>query len=318
MVLQVIVIVLMEVAEGTVPSNDFYHPVRSYHGHDVGHLQVCHSALRRRASSIVFLAGDSSLDNKYWITGPDRHREAAGAYADVLAPPVQVADVAYHLTAHGASALNCAVEESALADRERKLLPQDEFIRDHIGPNDVLVVSVGGNDIALKASASTKWNMCLLVYVNSLAALSDPVKSATCRGMPHFLDMFGRRLQAYIEKLTAKARPKKTVVCMIYYPDERQSGGWADGVLNVLKYNTEPQRLQHAIKAAFEHAVSKIRIDGTDVIPLPLYAVLDGKDTDDYVARVEPSGQGGRKMADAIFTAARLDQSSTTNSSTSL
>lgn len=45
----------------------------------------------------------------------------------------------------------------------------------------------------------------------------------------------------------------------------------------------------------------KISIPGTEVIPLPLFNVLDGKNTDDYVARVEPSPQGGRKMAEYLL-----------------
>ena len=35
----------------------------------------------------------------------------------------------------------------------------------------------------------------------------------------------------------------------------------------------------------------------------PLYEVLDGKTSADYVQRVEPSVQGGKKMADALLSA---------------
>lgn len=35
----------------------------------------------------------------------------------------------------------------------------------------------------------------------------------------------------------------------------------------------------------------------------PLYDVLDGKTSTDYVQRVEPSVQGGKKMADALLAA---------------
>ena len=41
---------------------------------------------------------------------------------------------------------------------------------------------------------------------------------------------------------------------------------------------------------------------------MPLFNVLDGKTTDDYVARVEPSSQGGRKMAEFILD--MIDQKS--------
>jgi hypothetical protein len=45
----------------------------------------------------------------------------------------------------------------------------------------------------------------------------------------------------------------------------------------------------------------KISIPGTEVIPVPLFNVLDGKNPRDYVARVEPSSQGGRKVAEYLL-----------------
>jgi hypothetical protein len=42
---------------------------------------------------------------------------------------------------------------------------------------------------------------------------------------------------------------------------------------------------------------------GTEVIPFPLFEVLDGKNTEDYLQRVEPSPSGGQKMGEALFAA---------------
>ena len=52
--------------DGTVSAKvrNFYSP---FYGHDVGGLAVALAALRRRHRRVVFLAGDSSLDNKYWF-----------------------------------------------------------------------------------------------------------------------------------------------------------------------------------------------------------------------------------------------------------
>jgi hypothetical protein len=36
----------------------------TYFGHEVGHLDAVHRELRRSSNGVVFLAGDSSLDNK--------------------------------------------------------------------------------------------------------------------------------------------------------------------------------------------------------------------------------------------------------------
>ena len=88
---------------------------------------------------------------------------------------------------------------------------------------------------------------------------------------------------------------------MIYYPDEYAAGGWADGALACLCYNRMPSKLQCAIRKVFEHATSQIRIPGTEVLPFALHSVLDGKNTNDYVQRVEPSVIGGQKMAKALM-----------------
>ena len=48
-------------------------------------------------------------------------------------------------------------------------------------------------------------------------------------------------------------------------------------------------------------ATQAIQLEGVEVLPLPLYNVLDGKNSDDYEQRVEPSVQGGQKMARAIM-----------------
>jgi hypothetical protein len=46
---------------------------------------------------------------------------------------------------------------------------------------------------------------------------------------------------------------------------------------------------------------SSIRIPGSQVIPVPLFTRLDGTRSEDYVARVEPSAIGGRKMAEFLL-----------------
>ena len=75
-------------------------------------------------------------------------------------------------------------------------------------------------------------------------------------------------------------------------------------MLGYLRYNTNPAKLQAAIRAIYERATCEIGdVDGVPVIPLPLFEHLDGKDTHDYVDRVEPSAQGGEKMARAIIEA---------------
>lgn len=60
------------------------------------------------------------------------------------------------------------------------------------------------------------------------------------------------------------------------------------------------------IRTAFKMATSEIKIPGIDdenVIPVPLFDILDPLNAADYIARVEPSSQGGRKMASKFLDA---------------
>jgi hypothetical protein len=111
------------------------------------------------------------------------------------------------------------------------------------------------------------------------------------------------RTQKYIEALTSKTKPAKILVCMIYYPDESNTPSWANASLGALGYNKNPAKIQLLIRKFFEEATSSIKITGTEVIPIPLFHSLDGTRSNDYVARVEPSAVGGKKMAELLLDA---------------
>jgi hypothetical protein len=343
-----------------ISSREYY---AEYSGHKVHHLQIVHDALRASTDRIIWTAGDSSLDNKYWFhdTAP-----AIGPIAGVLRPPaISKLDVTHWLNEQcvnhydrtnnnrqqqtqqphlRTAAINTAVEASTLNERTFALRPQDVFLRDHIQENDILVVSVGGNDVALAPCPCTivamlGWICCLprtclergFVCVPGFGA-GIPVDdcccgcgaslcSCACACPPcagYFHHLFGMRVQKYVERLVSKTKPSKVLICMIYNPDEYPHPGWASPVLGVLGYNREPAKLQALIRNAFEQAVSAIRIPGTRVIPVPLFAVLDGKNTSDYVQRVEPSPSGGRKMAQYVWNLIATDDNDCFNKNQAL
>lgn len=277
-----------------MPSSDFYD---EYHGHKVEHLRVAHAALGNRPR--IWLAGDSSLDCKHYI--PSSNTPAINQYEKFLVPPVSKRDVCYWLNAALGpryAVLNCAVEESTIARRQDDLLPQDVFIRDNISADDVLVVSVGGNDIVLRPSMATIFNIIKAVHFNS----TDKIKSHPRRvwGMDHFRGLFCDMTRSYIEKLVSRARPRKVVVCMIYHPDEANVPSWAGPSLSFLKYSSKPELLQAMIEAVYECATKEIQIENLQVVACPLFQVMNGKDSSLYVDRVEPSEKGGRAMSELI------------------
>lgn len=333
--------------------------------------------------------GDSSIDNKFWFRD---YRPAVGdGYRAVLDPPTMNADVTYWLNRIAGerysnsnsnnnnstnsslntmiATINTAVEATTLNERTttRTLRDQDLFLRDNIQPNDTLLVSIGGNDVALKPMPCTIVSMLSLVTMpqwcfwddddnndhssfSSQSPLPLPLPSSSTGGLAcctpscdeycygcgpislmaccgtfppclgYMNHMFGVRVQHYIDKLISKTKPKRVLVCMIYYLDENSlTQSWAGPALNCLGYNQNPERLQYLIRRMYNDATSKIRLasassslntttSNTRVIPVPLFAVLNGKNSNDYIARVEPSSQGGKKIAEYILDIIERDE----------
>jgi hypothetical protein len=80
-----------------------------YHGHRIRHLASLMAVMRPRG--IVWLVGDSSLDNKYWFD--DGMRDACNGYERKLRPPKSKADVCFWintvLVQRGEGSRLCAV-----------------------------------------------------------------------------------------------------------------------------------------------------------------------------------------------------------------
>lgn len=286
-----------------VNRDDFYN---EYHGHKVADLRKALRLLRRsdtkKPRPAVWLVGDSSLDNKYWL--PRSMQPAINGFEAVLSPPKMIPDVAYWVnralvnnhSLKNAFCLNCAVEESTVRDRKDSLLPQDAFVRDNLMEQDIVIVSVGGNDIALRPTVATVASMASLI----LQPVSW-ISSGRAVGMEYMISLMKDSVQDYLEKVCMKCKPKTVLVCMIYYLDEDpNSESWANTTLRCLGYNSNPTKVQLLIRKCFELATTQIRLEGVDVIPFPLFEVLDGKNSADYVARVEPSVKGGEKMGRAF------------------
>ena len=127
-----------------VDASRFY---SEYHGHLVAHLKVLLPALRETSDSLIWTAGDSSLDNKYWFHD---HREAVGAYGDVLDPPTMNADVTCWLNRLAIdrtraqtnsndkskpllniATINTSIKATTIQQQTWKLLAQDSFLGDN-------------------------------------------------------------------------------------------------------------------------------------------------------------------------------------------
>lgn len=333
--------------EKKISSPEFY---REYYGHQIDHLEQIFETLvasRRRNGEVVrviFLAGDSSMDNKHWI--PREYIAACNGYEDVLSPPRFVADIAAHINTAIATdgvavrhpvacsdsgnagsnedrseagqsveasarrcatrtvCINAAVEESTISMRAKgsRLLPQDAFIRDRVTEDDVIIVSVGGNDVALKPTLRTilamGWLTRFSFYKNIVGGSAwglDTMCKLCC------VDVMG-----YFRALTSVRPAGLLIPAVIYYPDMNSNApSWANVVLKAIGYNKDPKRVHAVIDRIFLKTQSRLGEKNADewmprvrrCVPVAMSRVLDGRCSEDYVARVEPSVQGGRKLA---------------------
>jgi len=299
----------------------------NYHGHEIHKVHEVLDYIRSKGKKTIFLAGDSSLDNKHWFGD---NAKACNGYENILEPRQSKCDVAYHINRSLADskdknyvALNCAVEEASVGQKAcGSLNSHDIFIRDNIREDDILVVSIGGNDIALNPSVCTGLNtLCLTKCIPNFClkmGCGTPIPcddycagcctssisnlSAFPPSYGYFLHLFGPRVQNYLTRLTSGPHPpRKVLICCIYYVDETKSGSWADLILGAVGYDTDPSQLQMLTRMIFKQATSQISLPNSQVVPVPLFTVMDGKDSGDYCERVEPSSQGGSKMAQLIL-----------------
>jgi len=298
---------------------------------------------------LIWLAGDSSLDNKFWLRGGGGGSRRAtpacngeerallggggpGGGSPLLLPQDVAHCVNERLAARGLRGLACvnaAVEESTLADRAGgRLLPQDEVLRDELRDGDVVVASVGGNDVALRPSLATAAALAALLGLPGCCCSCMPrvggaraasVADGSALGLQHLLTLFGDRTRDYLRALLSgpqRARPALVIVCMIYFPLEAGvavaggggggagGGSWADAPLALLGYDRDPAPLQAAIRSVYARATSRITL-AQGAAPLrvaacPLFEVLDARDAALYEARVEPSARGAARMAAAF------------------
>ena len=262
-----------------------------YHGHKSEHIELLIKSARQQSKNIIFLAGDSTLDNKVWLLKSNIERGPAPKIYDQFMDSC-VKDVAYNLNlilSDDYMCINCAVEESSLNEHNTTSIIQDNLIRENIQENDILVVSVGGNDVILKPTLQT------IMSLGALLLMNDYYNTIPYQ---YICKIFHQDLNLYIKYLTDKSSPKDIVICSPYFPHEANVDSWANTSLKLLGYDNNPQKIHKLIRDVHRDAIEKIEIG----YKVALCDVLDSsKESNDYLFRVEPSDVGGSKIAHEII-----------------
>lgn len=116
----------------------------------------------------------------------------------------------------------------------KPLLTQDQFICDNITKDDILIVSVGCNDVAMKPTSATIFHMLVLAWLTRLKS----IENGSAWALRYFARLFRDKTEAYLRRLCSKVTPRAIVLCMIYFPLE------AKGQQKLGRYSSQVPRLQ--------------------------------------------------------------------------
>ncbi len=76
--------------------------------------------------------------------------------------------------------------------------------------------------------------------------------------------IFRGKTTAYIRAMTKRTRPKKVLICGIYF-FSLEGSSWADAILDLAGYHPggTPEKLKRAIRMVYEYAIKEIKIGNT-------------------------------------------------------
>ncbi len=256
---------------------------------------------------VIWLVGDSSLDNKAWVredqclrphTDTTLYERAIIESNSLLLP-----DVAYHvnkLLPERWLCLCCAAEEAKLVTRaQHGLSDQEAFARDNFdSEKDVFVVSIGGNDILLGPDAGLAASVGVALLWSGVFGWWLPSLFGWAPGISSLRQYYEEHLKSYLTQLRGdNGSSANMILCAPYYPCEIPQNGWSKRVLHALRYHDHPWIAQQALRSVFDNLVLQDR----SLKRLRLFDFLDPHDHALYVAGVEPSDLGGQHIARGIY-----------------
>ena len=145
-----------------------------YFGHEVGPLRVIHDTLRKDrigwTTPVHIPCGGQLIGQQGMV---EDTAAACNGYERILSPPrmkqmSHTGSTTSCRSAASAFCLNTAVEASSLNSRSLcSLLGQDSLIGECVTPHDTVVVSIGGNDLALNSTRNHRQSGSPLVLYSS-------------------------------------------------------------------------------------------------------------------------------------------------------
>lgn len=287
----------------------FYDP---YYGHPLKILNFLKQEFEEKQFNFIYFLGDSTLDNKHWVRNkPQKSLPLFEKNLEYMLPDISFfMNKKLYENNEKYICLNFAVEENHLKNRNNStnnnLIPLngwEDYVSSNLTENDILIVSIGGNDLALKLNIPIILNLCLSLF------LSDDLLRKNPYLIYYILDIYKNYLKQFLLDIIKYKKPKMIVLCGVYFPCIDYQDSWCKNILNIMKYNVPSYRknIHCVLEMLFEEGLKSLNsenipeLEGIEIKYIPLYKVLNCEDKEDYVAGVEPSVQGGEKMAEAFY-----------------
>lgn len=280
-------------------SKDYY---TNYYGHPIQDLDnlVDHCYGMNK----VYLVGDSTLDNKKWVS--TLRAPPVNGYQGLVEEMVPDVNYFFNYYLEGYNlpyiSLNFAIEEDCIHDKmsngsvRSKLNSKESMVKNSLTHKDILIISIGGNDLSLKSNFELKLKLFEVFMKTTPEVIRKDIEII----LPQLVQLFKVEYKNYIEELVSKTKPKMIFLCAPYYPCKIKQESWASTVLSMVGYDNNPEKSHALLQGVYEKMIREINIEGAKIFHIPFYEILDWKDEKDYVARVEPSTEGGRKIAEHI------------------
>lgn len=263
-----------------------------YYGHPINDLDYLVNNLFKNKSKI-YIIGDSTMDNKHWLKS--KSCESVNGYEKVLKS--MVPDINFYINYYLNQfeipyvSINAAVEESCIIEKS-KLNDHDKFVSKNIKDEDILIVSIGGNDVGTKLDTSMMINLVTSLFMYD----PETIEKNPQKIIPEILKRFQINLKKYIKDIIGQVKPKLIIICGFFFPCFHEQDSWANNMLNLIDYKKNYNKIHSVTKSIYEHGIKSIEFDDIEIKTIPLYEVLDFKDKNDYVARVSASDEGGFKI----------------------
>jgi len=246
----------------------------NYYGHT---LEDLNKIFQSSNNPKIYLAGDSILDNKFWVKNEGKVNKVKNLF--------DIPDIEYHMNdlIEDYTCINCASEESKVENKIYNY--QDKFIHDNITKDDILVISIGGNDFLLNPD-----NLTRLGKAQFSRILKGKYED---ENYLQILNIFNLHIPKYIKYLIGKNTPKKIIYLFPYFPCEVKGQCWSSAINLIMIF-------KGFLKDTMRNLYKDMKLK-ENIIKLPLFKLFNPEKEEDYIQRLEPSILGGRKIASLIL-----------------